>query len=139
MSNYQSKVEYVEQLIKEFDLPPDNIGTDGKFSLLVKACEYVKQEMNDLLPEFSPVRRLLAYILANKVYDFGHDFMIAADFINQMVRDSFFLAYQMAKLAYTPIDKRLRKFIDEVLYLAERAGNQTFISELNEAISLLES
>jgi len=95
--------------------------------------------MNDLPTELSPIRKLLAYILANKVYDFGHDLRITLDYENQTSLSSFFGAYQIARLGYVPTDKRLLKFINEVLSTAKWAGDQTLISELNEAISSLES
>lgn len=137
MTTNQGEIERVEQILKKFEVPSNELGFEERTALLIIGCDIVEHEMVDFTGDLYYVRKLLAYILANQLYQYVFDTMIKLDYINTTIKVAFFKAYKLAKIGYSTNDPRTQKFIDELIYIAGQDDNQHLLIELNEEKSRL--
>jgi len=137
MTQNQAVIERVEQILKRFEIPSDDLGFEERTSLLFLACNIIEKEMADFTGDLHYVRKLFAYIIANQLYQYAFDTMVKLDGMNATIKMSFFEAYKLAKIGYSIDDQRLQKFVDELVYIVTQSGDQVLLSELMEEKSRL--
>lgn len=138
MVTNQVKIERVEQILKRFEVPSNDLGFEERTALLFRGCDIVEQEMVDFTGDLYYVKKLLAHVLANQLYKYVFDTMVKLDGINATIKTAFFRAYKLAKIGYSTNDPRMQKFIDELIGIASQDSNQALLSELKEEKNRLE-